>query len=1066
MTLRPLLLLLALAVSAPAYNPPVDTAGPLTIRLQEPAIGAYGAGGLVELSRPGVPLTLPVSLENAGEAPLHGAVRLGLIDRWKADPSGPVSFSLAPRGRVRLEFRLVFGEGTYNAIYPVHAFAEFEHDGKRFVAHPVLLLNVRQPDPPRARLDIPWTPVKAPEHGALGLWRLPVRRESVRIEQPVEPGATGREIYETGPTAQYGVRVSRPDGREAISVALGKRPPAMRERVAAAIVEYPLELPRSQPLKLRFAGAASDVAAGKIMLRVRAVDFDAPSGEPGAVLLEQPAGVRWQEAEADLSRFAGRRIRLQLECSADSLQASGQAHWAEPAVIAGQPPTRPPFPPASDAHSRLLGKIEGFEVRVWPGERGMLDAAVEFRDGARRLAFHGFRARVLGDSLDDWRSASRLVEAREEPAAGRYRVRHRFDTWAGGLDLLGELWIESGALRAHFWLENTPKPRPWLDVHIEEIAAGEWSQRAERVYAGVGNVIRDPQAFRLNFDGHSMATSYAGFDFAGGVSLVLASDVAPDRLEVDPDRRIYTFNTPHPQTLAFLPTKDVWSAVKTWRTANGAHASAGVPRLAGRFVFDLWRGRYGDSAAALQRAFRYGLTDAAVVWHSWQRWGYDYRLPDIYPPNPDFGAAEQFKELVEACWKNGVLFAPHDNYIDYYPDSDGFSYSNIAFEPNGQPRRAWFNYGRGAQSYRARADRVRPFLERNVKLIRDGFSPTAYFIDVWSSLGPYDYWTEDGRFVPKSETRRAWGESFAWIRDFLGDNTPQISEAGHDQLIGWLDGAQANHLRVDATPGRNFVWNIRCADAERIPWIDAAYHDVFALHGAGYPGRYAGGLDEREHGIYSDDYIATEVLTGHPGMVPAPFGRDVVRKYWLLHDFMQGLALRRIDAFRFAGGDLHRQEVRWDNGAEVFVNRGAANWNNDGHTLPQYGFYARVPLKAGAVEAAIEQRDGAVVEWSRSPSIVYVNTRGNKPVSIGPITTDGGFRIERDADGARLIPLPGSRPFAVRLRWKDLRWTARAPRQAEALDENGRVLSRAESRSEGEELILTCEPNVFAYRLR
>src|SRR5581483_4821335 len=99
---------------------------------------------------------------------------------------------------------------------------------------------------------------------------------------------------------------------------------------------------------------------------------------------------------------------------------------------------------------------------------------------------------------------------------------------------------------------------------------------------------------------------------------------------------------------------------------------------------------------------------------------------------------------------------------------------------------AWYRWGFEAQSYRFRPDRVRSFLERNVRMIRDGISPTAYFIDVWSSMGPFDYWTNDGRFVPRCETRRAWGESFAWIRNFLGENAPQISEAGHDQLIGWL----------------------------------------------------------------------------------------------------------------------------------------------------------------------------------------------------------------------------------------------------------------------------------------
>ena len=46
---------------------------------------------------------------------------------------------------------------------------------------------------------------------------------------------------------------------------------------------------------------------------------------------------------------------------------------------------------------------------------------------------------------------------------------------------------------------------------------------------------------------------------------------------------------------------------------------------------------------ALERAFRYGLTDAAVVWHNWQRWGYDYRLPEIYPPNPEWGTEKELQ---------------------------------------------------------------------------------------------------------------------------------------------------------------------------------------------------------------------------------------------------------------------------------------------------------------------------------------------------------------------------------------------------------------------------------------
>ncbi|HEX8984424.1 MAG TPA: DUF5696 domain-containing protein, partial [Bryobacteraceae bacterium] len=683
----------------------------------------------------------------------------------------------------------------------------------------------------------------------------------------------------------------------------------------------------------------------------------------------KPEGADWQRASVDLDRYAGTSIRLRLEARG----ASGEAQWAEPTIVAGAPPAPPAFPPAG-GQPRLLGKAGGCEVRLWPGSRGVLDAPVGFVCPGRSLFFQGFRVHVAGDALEQWRASTELLETREEPAPGRHRVRHHFRNWAGAFDVLAELWVDRDALRARFWLENVPAPQPWFNLYLEAVSAGNWSQKATRIYGGPGNVIENPRAFELGFDGHSLSTSFVGFDFANGQAVVQNSDAIPDRLEVDPETRIYSLVTPHAQTLEFFPAQNVFAAVKRIREQDQRRAAKGVPKLAGRFTFDLWSGRYGESARALERAAEYGVTDALVIWHGWQRWGYDYRLPDIYPPSPQFGSLDEFQKLVATCKRTGTLFAPHDNYIDFYPDFEGFSYDSIVFRQNGTPRPAWFNYSREAQSYRARPDRLLPYVQRNVGLIRNGIAPTAYFIDVWSSMAPYDYWTDDGKFVDRAATQKVWGGVFAWIREYLGGDAPQISEAGHDKLIGWLDGAQAQQLRVDRD-GKTFTWKIDCADSERIPWIDVAWHDKFILHGAGYEGRYEGGLDPREHGLYSDDYISTEVLSGRPGMAPQPFSRDAIRKYWLTNDAMRALALDRIDAVEFAANDIHRQHVRWERGAQVWVNRGANPWTVEGHTLPQYGFY----LRAGAVEAAIELRDGKRVEWSRSPEQRYENGRRTLP---------------------------------------------------------------------------------------
>jgi len=1006
--------------TAGAYSPAVDSAGSLTIRILDPTLGSYGAGGAVTLNRAGAPFALAVSLENRGAAPLEGLLRIAVIDRWTAQPSGPVPFHLNAHATTQVEFTVTVGEGSYNANYPIHAYAEFDQSGHRLVAHAVMVLPVALPNPPRAQLPLPRQPVAVPAGGAMGLARLPVNRVSATISAADPP------IVPT-PGENFGVAAPVRISGDSILMSLGPRAPSFRERVDAAAVEYPLALPDTKPIRLTFSAAGPGTT-----LRVRVDD---------AVVFEKPGSNGPETSSVDLSRYAGRVIRLALAAQTAE-PGPRQATWAEPYLLAGAELAKGALP----AETLRAGN---FAVRIQPGPRGMLDGNMEFSGLGRTLKISGFRIRVLGDALEAARSTNQLVEVRSEPANGRIRFRHRFQGWAGSFDLVCEIWPNGDALDARWKLENQPPPKPWLPVYLEGVAAGPWSDSVRRVYAGPGSAIEKPGPFQLGFDGHHLATSFVGFEFENGISMVQGVDTPPDYLDVEPATRTYTLVTPHEQTLTFIPTANVWAGVKVWRGLSGFSRSGGVEKLAGRFVFDLWDGRYGQSATDLARAFRYGLTDAVVVWHNWQRWGYDYRLPDVYPPNPQFGTAEDFAALARLCKDHGVLFAPHDNYIDFYPDAEGFSYGNIAFDRDGQPRKAWYHADRQAQSYRARADRLRPFLERNIKTIAAGFAPDAYFIDVWSSMGPYDYWSASGEFFPRTVTRQAWRDAFAWIRDYLG-GAPQISEAGHDQLIGWLDGGQANLLRVEAPPATGFVWPIAHADAERIPWFDAAYHDRFASHGAGYEDRYAAGLDLKQHGMYSRDYISTEVLTGHPAMVRQAFSREAVRKYWLLHDLMRALALRKIEGVEFGGGSLHRQHVSWEGGGEVWVNRGAGEWSVAGHTLPQYGYYARVPVGGGVVESSIETRSGTVVEWSRSPEAFY----------------QGEYRVARGAGGIDVTPLPFGSPFEARIDTRDLPWKIGEPKTADVVDEAGRVLRSEPVALEGGVVTVRFDGAAFGWRLR
>ena len=270
-----------------------DRAGSLTVRIPQPALGNYGAGGLAQFRTPGTPVTVDVDIHNSAGSPVTGTVRLQVTDKWTVDPTRPVAFTVPAKGHEGVQFRVQFGAGTYNALYPIHAYVEFEEAGRKLVAHPVLLVKPQQPNPPRANPQIEWKPFPVAANGALALWRLPLHREHVRLEQSGSLGAAPNPVYETQPAVAFSESVRHAvAGRslETITVHLGPNAPSMRDRVSWAATEFTLRLPASDSIRLRFSIAKSD-ALTAALARVRLV----PSGE---VLFEgKPASGAWQDAE-------------------------------------------------------------------------------------------------------------------------------------------------------------------------------------------------------------------------------------------------------------------------------------------------------------------------------------------------------------------------------------------------------------------------------------------------------------------------------------------------------------------------------------------------------------------------------------------------------------------------------------------------------------------------------------------------------------------------------------------------------------------------------------------------
>lgn len=222
--------------------------------------------------------------------------------------------------------------------------------------------------------------------------------------------------------------------------------------------------------------------------------------------------------------------------------------WQLPATLAVvQVFDRPPVvqPTKDDGNNEGMRHFAcgNYAVDILLGRRGLLDADFGFHDGTSQLWFRGFEVKVAGMQLDDPGSPITLDQASREPCDNGVRVRHRFLSVRGAFDLIGQATVADGRLRVHWQLENTPADEPWKVTRIESVSPGCFDSRARRVYAGHGNVIENPKAFQLNFDGHRLATSFIGLDFANELSLLQAVDLPPTKLVVDPERKVYAIHS-------------------------------------------------------------------------------------------------------------------------------------------------------------------------------------------------------------------------------------------------------------------------------------------------------------------------------------------------------------------------------------------------------------------------------------------------------------------------------------------------------------------------------------------
>ena len=922
-----------------------------------------------------------------------------------------------------------------SALYPVHATFTFEMGGETIVLHPIAFFEAVKPAGEKIRNE------------ELGI-RNQVGDGVLRLDK-----ASWRTGYsQKGKTVDLGFDFSgghqesgTHSAREASTRGGVQRAgfavhPPWRNGPGVAWNDFSLDLPKGKPASLLFHTAIRDSHADEP--QSDGVEFKVfVTGEDGKekeLFTRFSDSKSWEAASVDLGAYAGQRVTLRLWTGPGPKDNTtcDQSYWGDPLIAVGVKQgyiptetqwnereekatrsakaavTQKPSSIATDWSSRLKVNGQPFGVAVALGGYGLLDGVIVFSDGTNVLIYRGFLCDVDRASIG-WMETDQPVQRVDvETKGGALIVSHHIARPEGNVVARARVYAEQGALRIA-WDMPGAKRDSRGSPRFTRLALGPCSEPVWRVYSGFGYVAENPSAFRLNPGGFNLSTRHVGADYPNGLSLLQATDVCPDHAVHVPPLRRFGLETAHDATFTLVPSaKGAFDAARAFRDICGYPRGKGMDALGARMCIDQWGGDYRDAAKGLAEAARYGLHESVFVKHVWQRWGYDYRLPEIYPPRGDMAA---FTEMREAARAAGMLFCPHDNYIDFYPDAEGYSYDHICFTENGQPVRAWYNQGAGALSYRWLPHTFRPWMEANMKMMRDGFKPDSLFIDVFTSIPPFDYYDRAGNFYPSTRTVKEWADAFDTCRAILKRGSPMISEGGHDALIGSVDAGQSDHVM----PSRIFN---ALDDAERTPWHDMVTHGKMVLFAGGLGNRYSAKSWEddltgsQRHGYASDDYLSNTVIGGRNPMCDGPFSRRTVMTYWLLHPCCKELAAAALEAHQF-GDTIHQQHTTFSGNRHAWANRGSnLTWRvADGIQLPEYGFYVKTPkATAGVVlidgqRAAFSKSDGAFFADARPPFNPSGRERMEATAKEGRYLGNGAFEVT--AEFRLYEPAPGYSPF-------------------------------------------------------
>ena len=408
-------------------------------------------------------------------------------------------------------------------------------------------------------------------------------------------------------------------------------------------------------------------------------------------------------------------------------------------------------------------------------------------------------------------------------------------------------------------------------------------------------------------------------------------------------------------------------------------------------VLDIWDGRPFDACAdSLCELARYDIRDDYIIFHIWQRDGYDNGLPAHWPASARQGGESQMRNLSAASKALGHRLSLHENYVDYYPNFERFTTNDLSLRGDGAPEKAWYNEGTKVQSFAVKPGAILRLAHEQSPEIHARYGTTAGYLDVHSCVPPWFHVDRRAGEPDAGSLQAVWKAHRAlWRYEREIHGGPETGEGnGHWFWSGWLDG-------VEAQFGTGWPHEAGLTAPLLVDFNLLRVHPLQINHGQGYYERWFGRTPPWGGGIPMialDQYRMQEIVFGHAGFLSHDLWRDPAAA-WLEQHLVAPVTARhatqriREIAYHIGGtwvdtteamkraGDpkevFGRVRIVYDNGLTIMANGIAGDFAIDGWTLPQFGWIAtNRDFAAGTI-----RRGGAVVDFVDAPDYRFANAR-------------------------------------------------------------------------------------------